>query len=313
MKGMGCMAEKKENIAVKEQKPEEKSSKQDKAAEKERKQEEKRKKQEEKKKQKADKKHQKDDANSIMSTEAKEVGDQPIIVFRDVTKVYTLYRNSREQFCALFHDSKKFKRHKALDGVSFRINQGESVAIVGRNGAGKSTVLKMITGVAFPTEGEIYVNGRVSALLELTAGFSPDMTGRENIRFKCYVLGLKADEIDEIEQKAIEFADLGDYIDQPVRTYSSGMRVRLGFAININTNPDILVIDEALSVGDSAFKKKCKNKISELIKRHITVLYVSHNKDIQDFCDRCIFLQKGKIIFDGSMKDAVEKYPELIQ
>lgn len=242
--------------------------------------------------------------------EKKVIGEEPIIVFKDVTKVYTLYRNSREQFCALFHDSKKFKRHKALDGVSFQINQGESVAIIGRNGAGKSTVLKMITGVAFPTDGEVYVNGRVSALLELTAGFSANMTGRENIRFKCYVLGLKDDEIDEIEKKAIEFADLGEYIDQPVRTYSSGMRVRLGFAININTNPDILVIDEALSVGDSTFKKKCKEKISELIKRNITVLYVSHNKDIQDFCDRCIYLQKGKVIFDGTMKETLEKYPE---
>ena len=236
--------------------------------------------------------------------------ETPIISFKDVTKVYTLYRNSREQFCALFYDSKKFKKHKALDGVSFEIKKGESVAILGRNGAGKSTVLKMITGVAFPTSGEIYVNGRVSALLELTAGFAADMTGRENIRFKCYVLGLKDAEIDEIEKKAIEFADLGEYIDQPVRTYSSGMRVRLGFAININTNPDILVIDEALSVGDSAFKKKCKDKISELIRKNITVLYVSHNKDIQDFCERCIYLQKGKVIFDGSMEETLKKYPE---
>ena len=115
---------------------------------------------------------------------------------------------------------------------------------------------------------------------------------------------------EKIEKKAIEFAELGEYIDQPVRTYSSGMRVRLGFAININTNPDILVIDEALSVGDSNFKKKCKAKINELIKRNITVLYVSHNKDIQDFCDRCIYLQKGKVIFDGTMKETIEKYPE---
>lgn len=244
------------------------------------------------------------------SGEKKVKSSEPIIVFENVTKVYTLYRNSREQFCALFHDSKKFKRHKALDGISFSINQGESVAIIGRNGAGKSTVLKMITGVAFPTSGEVYVKGRVSALLELTAGFSADMTGRENIRFKCYVLGLKDSEINEIEKKAIEFADLGEYIDQPVRTYSSGMKVRLGFAININTNPDILVIDEALSVGDSAFKKKCKAKINELIKRNITVLYVSHNKDIQDFCERCIYLQKGKVIFDGTMAETLEKYPE---
>lgn len=235
---------------------------------------------------------------------------EPIIVFKNVSKVYTLYRNSREQFAALFYDSKKFKRHKALEDVSFTIKKGESVAIIGRNGAGKSTVLKMVTGVAFPTKGKVYVKGRVSALLELTAGFVPDMTGRENIQFKCYVLGLKGDEIKEIEEKAIEFADLGEYIDQPVRTYSSGMRVRLGFAININTNPDILVIDEALSVGDSAFKQKCKDKISEMIRQDITVIYVSHSKDIQDFCDRCIYLQKGKVIFDGTMQETLEKYPE---
>ena len=235
---------------------------------------------------------------------------EPIIVFDKVSKVYTLYRNSREQFAALFYNSKKFKRHKALEDVSFSIRKGESVAIIGRNGAGKSTVLKMVTGVAFPTSGKVYVKGRVSALLELTAGFVPDMTGRENIQFKCYVLGLKGDEIKEIEEKAIEFADLGEYIDQPVRTYSSGMRVRLGFAININTNPDILVIDEALSVGDAAFKQKCKDKISEMISKDITVIYVSHSKDIQDFCDRCIYLQKGKVIFDGTMKETLEKYPE---
>lgn len=237
---------------------------------------------------------------------------KPIISFDKVSKVYTLYRNSREQFGALFYRSKKLKKHMALDGVSFRIMKGESVAIVGRNGAGKSTLLKMITGVAFPTDGEIYVNGRVSALLELTAGFSADMTGRENIRFKCYVLGLKDAEINEIERKAIEFADLGEYIDQPVRTYSSGMRVRLGFAININTNPDILVIDEALSVGDSTFKKKCKDRINELIAQNVTVLYVSHSKDIQDFCTRCIYLQEGKVIFDGTMEEAVKKFPELV-
>lgn len=244
------------------------------------------------------------------SSAALNEAEKPIIIFRDVSKVYTLYKNSREQFTALFYNSKKLKKHTALDGVSFEIKKGESVAIIGRNGAGKSTLLKMITGVAFPTSGEIYVRGRVSALLELTAGFVPDMTGRENIRFKCYVLGLRGTDIDTIEEKAIEFAELGEYIDQPVRTYSSGMRVRLGFAININTDPDILVIDEALSVGDNNFKKKCKKKISELIKTGITVLYVSHNKDIQDFCKRCIYLQKGKVIFDGTMEETINKFPE---
>ncbi len=236
--------------------------------------------------------------------------EKPIIVFENVTKVYTLYRSSREQFTALFYQSKKLKKHKALDGVSFQIYQGESVAIIGKNGAGKSTVLKMITGVTFPTEGKVSVQGRVAALLELTAGFSMDMTGRENIYFKGYVLGLKDNEIAEIEQKVIDFADLGEYIDQPVRTYSSGMKMRLGFAININTNPDILVVDEALSVGDAAFKKKCKDKIKEMIKQNITILYVSHNKDISEICNRAIYLQKGKVIFDGTMKETMEKYPE---
>lgn len=236
--------------------------------------------------------------------------EKPIISFENVSKVYTLYRSSREQFCALFYRSKKLKKHLALDGISFSIKKGESVAIIGRNGAGKSTLLKMITGVAFPTTGDIYVNGRVSALLELTAGFSADMTGRENIRFKCYVLGLKDEEINRIEKLAIDFAELGEYIDQPVRTYSSGMRVRLGFAININTNPDILVIDEALSVGDNNFKKKCKQKINELIDRNVTVLYVSHSKDIQDFCQRCIYLQNGHVVFDGTMEETLKRYPE---
>lgn len=235
---------------------------------------------------------------------------KPIIVFKNVTKIYTLFRNSREQFMALFYQSKKFKTHKALENVNFEIHKGESVAIIGKNGAGKSTILKMITGVLYPTNGDVEVHGRVAALLELTAGFSDDMTGRENIYFKCYVLGMKDDEISQIEEKIIEFADLGEYIDQPVRTYSSGMKMRLGFSININTNPDILVVDEALSVGDAAFKKKCKDRIKELIKSNVTVLYVSHGKDISEICDRAIYMQKGKVMFNGSMDEALKKYPE---
>ncbi len=242
--------------------------------------------------------------------EKKSDSDEPIIEFKNVSKIYTLYKDSKQQFIALFLKLKSFKKHKALDGVSFKIHRGESVAIIGRNGAGKSTILKMITGVAFPTVGDVIVKGRVAALLELTAGFVADMTGRENISFKCHVLGLGAAEIKEIEQKVIDFADLGEYIDQPVRTYSSGMKMRLGFAININMNPDILVIDEALSVGDAAFKKKCKDKIREMISRNITVLYVSHGKDIREICDRCIYLQKGQVIFDGSMDETLERYPE---
>ena len=183
------------------------------------------------------------------------------------------------------------------------------MGIIGRNGAGKSTLLKMITGVSFATSGNITVKGKVAALLELTAGFSADMTGRENIYLKCCLLGLENDEIKAIEENIIDFAKLGEYIDQPVRTYSSGMKMRLGFAININIKPDILVIDEALSVGDAEFRKKCESKIKELRESGITVLFVSHSMNsINDTCDRAIYLSGGKIEYDGTVKEAFEKY-----
>ena len=203
---------------------------------------------------------------------------QPIIEFVDVHKEYLLYKNEKARFKAIFTNNRGVKRHKALNGIDFKIYPGESVGIIGKNGAGKSTVLKMITGVTFPDSGEIIVRGKVAALLELTAGFSPDMTGMENIYHKGYLLGLNDNEIKALENDIVAFADLGEYIDQPVRTYSSGMKMRLGFAININIKPDILVIDEALSVGDADFKKKCNNKIKELIGSGVTVLFVSHSK-----------------------------------
>lgn len=234
---------------------------------------------------------------------------KPIISFKNVYKDYTLYKNDQERFRALFIKPRNAKINKALKGVSFDIYPGESLGIIGDNGAGKSTILKMITGVAHPSSGTVEVNGKVAALLELTAGFSSEMTGRENIYLKGYILGLKDAYIKTIEEKIIDFAQLGDYIDQPVRTYSSGMKMRLGFAINVNIEPDILVVDEALSVGDASFKKKCKNKISEIIGSGTTVLYVSHNKDsVEEICDRAIFLKKGELIFDGDVKEAFEKY-----
>lgn len=235
--------------------------------------------------------------------------NEPIIEFDHVSKIYTLYKNDKERFISLFHKSKKLKTNLAFNDVSFTINKGESVGIIGSNGAGKSTLLKMVTGVTFPTSGTVTVRGHVAALLELTAGFSQEMTGRENIYLKGYLLGLKDEEIKSIENKVVEFADLGDYIDQPVRTFSSGMKMRLGFAININTNPDILVVDEALSVGDAAFKKKCKAKIAELIKSGITVLYVSHSMEgVSEICNRAIYLKKGTVMYDGDVKTAFEKY-----
>ena len=189
---------------------------------------------------------------------------QPAIIFNNVTKRYKLYKNERARFLSIFTKKVKCKEKRVINGVSFQIDKGEGVAFFGRNGAGKSTILKMITGVSFPTEGEIEVNGRVSALLELAAGFNPEFTGRENIYFKGNVMGLTDSEIKELEPEIIEFAALGDYIDQPVRTYSSGMKARLGFAINANIDPEILIVDEALSVGDKAFRIKCRKKIREI-------------------------------------------------
>ncbi|MGN0502505.1 MAG: ABC transporter ATP-binding protein [Ruminococcus sp.] len=236
---------------------------------------------------------------------------EPIITFKNVSKTYILYKNDQARFKALFIKPKNPKTNKALNNVSFEINRGESVGIVGDNGAGKSTLLKMITGVAFPDEGEIIVNGKVAALLELTAGFSMEMTGRENIYLKGYILGLEDEYIKTIEENIIEFAELGDYIDQPVRTYSSGMKMRLGFAINVNIEPDVLVVDEALSVGDATFKKKCKNKIKEIIAAGTTVLYVSHNAaSVKEICPRSIFLKKGTIIFDGPTEETLKVYEE---
>lgn len=236
---------------------------------------------------------------------------EPIISFKNVSKTYILYKDDRARFKALFFKPKNAKTNKALNNVSLTITRGESVGIVGDNGAGKSTLLKMITGVAFPDEGEITVNGKVAALLELTAGFSMEMTGRENIYLKGYILGLEDSYIKEIEEKIIDFAELGDYIDQPVRTYSSGMKMRLGFAINVNIEPDVLVVDEALSVGDATFKKKCKNKIKEIIGNGTTVLYVSHNANsVSEICPRSIYLKKGTVIFDGPTEETLKVYED---
>lgn len=236
---------------------------------------------------------------------------EPIISFENVTKTYTLYKSDQERFFALFIKPRHAKQNKALNGVTFKIYPGESVGIVGDNGAGKSTLLKMITGVTFPDEGQVEVNGKVAALLELTAGFSLEMTGRENIYLKGYILGLEDDYLKQIEEKIIEFAELGDYIDQPVRTYSSGMKMRLGFAINVNIEPEILVVDEALSVGDATFKKKCKAKINEIIQSGTTVLYVSHSADsVREICDRAVYLKKGALIFDGPTEETLRVYKE---
>ncbi len=239
---------------------------------------------------------------------------QPAIIFNNVTKAYKLYRNDRARFLSLFSRKVRYKENKVINGISFTINEGEGVAFFGRNGAGKSTILKMITEVSWPTSGEIIVNGRVSALLELTAGFNPEFTGRENIYLKCNIMGMSDEEVKKVEQEMIDFANLGDYIDQPVRTYSSGMKARLGFAININIKPEILIVDEALSVGDKAFRIKCRRKIREIRRQgDVTFLFVTHAANFaREFCERGIVLEKGKIKFDGDIEEAIAIYEKMV-
>ncbi len=238
-----------------------------------------------------------------------------MIKFKNVTKIYKLFKNDKRRLLATFCKKVKYKEKKAVNDVSFEIQKGESVALFGRNGAGKSTILKMITGVCYPTSGTIEVNGRVSALLELTSGFDPEFTGRENIYLKGQLLGLKDKEIKELEEEIVEFSEIGEYIDQPVRTYSSGMKARLGFSINVNIKPEILIIDEALSVGDETFKNKCNKKVNEVINNEkATLLFVTHSTIIaKEFCSRGMVMKNGVIIFDGDIDKAIEKYEESIK
>ena len=239
--------------------------------------------------------------------------NEVVIKLDNVTKLYKLYKSDKARFMSLFNKRIPYKENRAVKNMSFEVKRGESVALFGRNGAGKSTILKMITGVTFPTEGEIFVKGKVSALLELGARFDIESTGRENIHFKCSLMGMTEDEIAQVEDGIIEFADIGDYIDQPLRSYSSGMKSRLGFAISANAKPDILIVDEALSVGDKSFRKKCSKKIADIMEdESVTLLFVTHSlATAQDFCKRGIVLEKGKIRFDGDIADAIAFYETL--
>ena len=233
-----------------------------------------------------------------------------VIEFKNVTKRYKLYKNDKQRLFAVFSKRVKYKEKLAVNDVSFQIRQGESVAFLGKNGAGKSTILKMMTEVAFPTSGEIMIDGRVSALLELSSGFDMEMTGRDNIYLKGQLYGLKNSEIAELEDTIVEFAELDEYIDQPVRTYSSGMRARLGFAVSINIRPEILIVDEALSVGDKEFRKKCRQKVNEIIEKdNVTLVFVTHSIGMaKEFCKRGIVMKKGKLVYDSDINDAIKFY-----
>lgn len=236
--------------------------------------------------------------------------DKTVIKFSNVTKVYKLYKNDKKRFLGIFSKKVPYKKKLAVNDVSFSIKQGEAVAIFGKNGAGKSTILKMITGVTYPTSGQIDVDGRVSALLELTSGFDPELTGRENIYLKGQLCGLLDKEIAELEDEIVDFAEIGEYMDQPVRSYSSGMKARLGFAVNVNIRPEILIVDEALSVGDKNFRDKCLKKVNSIIEKdNVTLLFVTHSTGTaKQFCKRGIVMVSGKIIYDGDMDEAIALY-----
>ena len=244
-----------------------------------------------------------------------ELRKEPFIRFSDVKKIYKLYDKPSDRMKEAFGLKKKHKTklHYALNGVNMQIRQGETVGIIGTNGSGKSTILKIITGVLNPTEGEVEVNGRISALLELGAGFNMEYNGIENVYLNGTMMGFSEKEIDEKLPEILEFADIGDYVTQPVKTYSSGMFVRLAFAVAINIEPEILIVDEALSVGDVFFQAKCYHKFEEFKKMGKTIVFVSHDlSSISKYCDRVFLLNKGNLLGEGSPKEMIDAYKRVL-
>ena len=237
------------------------------------------------------------------------------ISVNNISKMYKLYDNPMDRLKESLGLSKKkrYKEHYALNDISFQVNKGETVGIIGTNGSGKSTILKIITGVLNPTQGNIEVNGRISALLELGAGFNMEYTGIENVYLNGTMIGFSKEEIDAKLQDILEFADIGDFVYQPVKTYSSGMFVRLAFAVAINIDPEILIVDEALSVGDVFFQAKCYRKFEEFKEKGKTILLVSHDlSSISKYCDRVILLNKGKKVEEGLPKTVVDTFKKIL-
>ena len=231
-----------------------------------------------------------------------------------VKKTYKLYHKPFHRVLDTLGLGKHhFKEHEALKGIDFQIRQGECVGIIGTNGSGKSTILKIITGVVNPTEGQVKVNGRISALLELGAGFNMEYNGIENVYLNGTMMGFSEEEITAKLDDILAFADIGDYVYQPVKTYSSGMFVRLAFAVAINIEPEILIVDEALSVGDVFFQAKCYHKFEEFKQMGKTIVFVSHDlSSIQKYCDRVILLNKGEKLGEGLARDMIDAYKQVL-
>jgi ABC-type polysaccharide/polyol phosphate transport system ATPase subunit len=237
------------------------------------------------------------------------------ILFRDVRKVYR-WRGPRGRHetlkGALFHRRTRgggSQEHVALDGIDLKVARGEAVALIGPNGSGKSTFLKLAGGILQPTAGTVQVDGRVTALIELGAGFHPEITGRENVLINGMLLGLTRREVEARMDEIVEFADIGSFIEQPVKVYSSGMYVRLGFAVAVAAQPDILLIDEVLAVGDEAFTRRCLDQLARMRQRGVTMVLVSHDLDlVADFADRALYLDCGRVTVDGPSDAVVARY-----
>jgi len=231
-----------------------------------------------------------------------QIYDQP----RDRLKQFVVPRLQR----AIGQPSRQyFREFWALKEVSFEVKRGETVGIIGRNGAGKSTLLQILCGTLSPTQGNVEIKGRVAALLELGSGFNPEFTGRENVYMNASVLGLSNEEIDARLDEIVTFADIGDFLDQPVKTYSSGMYIRLAFAVVVHVDADILIVDEALSVGDMYFQAKCMAHMKKLMDSGVTVLFVSHDtSSVKALCSRAVYLERGKVVASGSTDEVVEAY-----
>lgn len=234
----------------------------------------------------------------------------------EVENVSVIYKIASGNICSLkeyiirfFTRKLKFNKFHALSHVSFTVKKGDAVALIGENGAGKSTLLKVISGIFKPNEGYAVLSGKIVPMLELGCGFDPDLTGRENIYLNGAILGFTKEFIDEHYNQIVEFSELGDFISQPIRTYSSGMIMRLGFAIASISEPEILILDEILAVGDDKFQIKSRSKIEELINKGTTVLFVSHSIDaVRSLCNRAIWLEKGSVKMDGDVMSVTDAY-----
>lgn len=238
------------------------------------------------------------------------------ISFQNVGMSFRLYHERvdtlKEVVLGRFRQRKAYDLFWALRGVSFQVRPGESVGLIGHNGSGKSTLLKIAAGVLRPTEGAVQVDGRVSPMIELAAGFDPDLTGRDNVFLNGALMGHSRKEMAKKFDRIVEFSELGEFIDQPVKNYSSGMYARLGFAIAADVDPEILIIDEVLAVGDERFQDKCMERIRSIRKGGCTIFYVSHGMgSVAELCDRVIVLHHGQLMFDGQPGPAIERYREL--